>query len=192
MAPEVEAEQAEERRHSTDLEPIIAAGKPVRLVCEFGKQRADRQRQHHQRHAGRVQDEDTDEHTEQASQDGGDDQTQQRVIGEMRSKDSRCVSTEAKEGGMAQRDDSGLAEREIEREREQDHDQGVGAKAEVAAGDDVDEKGQGPRQQMQDACEPETDGRCGEALVARCLAHAADFAGMSPWGRNSRRIRTAP
>ena len=71
----------------------------------------------------------------------------------MRREDSGGVSAEAEERRVTESDDAGLAEREIERQREQDHDQHVGANAEIAAGDEVEDKCECPRQQMPGAGE---------------------------------------
>ena len=54
------------------------------------------------------------------------------------------VGAGAEERGVAERDDAGIAEREIEREREQDRDQQLGAEAEIAREDEVEGERQDP------------------------------------------------
>ena len=58
------------------------------------------------------------------------------------------ISAGAEEGGVAERDDAGIAECEIEREREQDRDQEVGAEAEIVREREIEGERQEPRQRL--------------------------------------------
>ena len=58
------------------------------------------------------------------------------------------VGAGAEEGGMAERDDAGIAEREIEREREQDGHQEIGAEAEIVREREIERERQDPGQRL--------------------------------------------
>ena len=66
----------------------------------------------------------------------------------MKRQQSDRIGAGAEERRMAERDDAGIAEREIEREREQDRDQQLGAEAEIVGKGEVDAEREDPGQRL--------------------------------------------
>ncbi len=58
------------------------------------------------------------------------------------------IGAGAEEGGMAEGDDAGIAEHEVEREREQDRDQQLGAEAEIVRKGEVAGNGEEPGERL--------------------------------------------
>ena len=71
------------------------------------------------------------------------------------------IGAGAEERRMAERDDAGIAEREIEREREQDRDQKLGAEAQIVGKDEIDAERDDPGQRLPpaQAVPPDEDAR---------------------------------
>ncbi len=64
---------------------------------------------------------------------------------------SHGVGAGAEERGMAERDDAGIAERQVEREREQDRHQQIGAEPEVVREREIEREREDPGQGLPDA-----------------------------------------
>ena len=69
---------------------------------------------------------------EQGRERRGRDELHERVVTPVRAERPRGVGAQAEERAMAERDDAGVAEDEVERQREQDEDQNPRAEREVA------------------------------------------------------------
>ena len=127
MAEHVETEQAEDRLHGDALQAVGAAGEPAILVGEFAEHEGDAERHHDARQVRAAQHEEARHEADRARDKPRGDQRQHRliddlVLGEQR----RRIGADAEERGVAERDDAGIAEDEIEREREQRQDRDLG------------------------------------------------------------------
>src|SRR5204862_1200181 len=80
------------------------------------------ERHHRQRQVAAAQDEDARDEAEQRARRDRDDQADDRIGHHVLREQRRRVRAEAEEGGVAERDDAGIAEDEIERDREQGDD----------------------------------------------------------------------
>ena len=117
----IEFEQAEQRRNRQVRQPVEAAGVFLAHVGGFFEQRHGAEREHQQRQAGGAQQDQAGREPDQRGDTGADSKAANRLVPDpvMRQHSDR-VGAGAEERGMAERDDAGIAEREIEREREQD------------------------------------------------------------------------
>ena len=157
MAPEVETEKPENRFQRRQLQAVVATGEIMRLVGAFRDQRRDRERQHHQRHALRVQDQHAGHEAEDGCDQGREDQPGDRIGIEVNREDRRGVGAGSEEGRVAERDDAGMPQGQLERQREQDHDEHVGAEAQEVREQKESRRDDGPWQQM----ESHRPARCG-------------------------------
>ena len=93
---------------------------------------------------------------------------------------SRRIGAEAEIGGMAERNDSGVAENEVEREREQNHDQRLAAENHLVRENEKRRNRGDPGQRLGDAIAVAA-GKEGDRMRARNGNLVAD-------GRGSRRF----
>ncbi|OIQ65525.1 hypothetical protein GALL_529160 [mine drainage metagenome] len=139
LAEHIKSKKAEDRRHLDALQPIGAAGDVGKALGQRLQQQRDPQR-HHQ--AGQVDTPDHQEAGEEADRHGGETRDHQRRQGlrddAVQREQPGAIGADAEEGRVAERNDTGIAEDQIERQREQrephdvGHDQKAGGKQERA------------------------------------------------------------
>ena len=127
LAEHVECEQAEDRLHLDALQPVGTAGDVRKALRQRLQQQRDSQR-HHQ--PGEIDAPDHQEAGEKAEHRGGkarDDQRQHRFADDavQRQQPGR-IGADPEERGMAERNDAGVAEDQIERQRKQRQPHDVG------------------------------------------------------------------
>jgi hypothetical protein len=93
------------------------------------------------------------------------------------------IGARTEKGGVAERHDAGIAEREIERQREQDHSQQLDAEAEIAREHKVEGKQQDPRDGLPQPDPVAVGERDGRRMIAG-TAHAV-LPPNNPCGRQS-------
>ncbi len=101
------------------LQAVEAAGEPARAVGRLLQQQADAERDHDQREVAKPRDDEAREIAEQAGGKAGDQQSGQRLAPAPDREQAGGIGADAEIGGVAERDDAGKAEDEIERQREQ-------------------------------------------------------------------------
>ena len=101
------------------LQAIGAARQPARTVGGLEQQEAEAQRNHDQREMPEPRDDEAHQVTEQARGNAGSDQSGDRLAPAPLGNEACGVGAEAEEGRVAQRDDAGVTEDEVERQREQ-------------------------------------------------------------------------
>ena len=143
----IELEHAEQRRDRQAVEPVEAAGvfrrhvgrplpaAPIVQSVSISSVRPV------VRSSTRPEASPTSAATDRREDQAGDRLGPDAVLGQHPDR----IGAGAEEGGVAERDDAGIAEREIEREREQDRDQQIGAEAEIAREREIERERAGPR-----------------------------------------------
>ena len=132
LAEEIEPEQADDRRDGHPAETVGAARDRGRLVGDLQTHGRDRQREHQLREAPRAQDDGTRCDAEHPGGDGGGEKEHDRLVKpELGGEDAGGVGAEAEERAVAERDDAGVAEDQVQRQREQDVGQDARAEEEV-------------------------------------------------------------
>ncbi len=114
-AEQVEAEDAEDWIDVDALKAVSAAGDEARFVRGLGQQCRDGERQHQQREALRAEDHQARQESHHGSDECSDQQSRQRLAGDMRGVDAGSVCTHAEERRMTERDDASIAQHQIER-----------------------------------------------------------------------------
>ena len=110
----------EDGPHDDALEAVGAAGELRNLVGDLAHDERDAERHHQAREIGAAQDQKAGGESEHGGAQAGHQQRKHRlgddaVLGQERA----GIGAQTEEGGMAERDDAGIAENEVEREREQ-------------------------------------------------------------------------
>ena len=126
---------------------------------------------------------------EHRRQRGRDQQAEHRIVVHVDRENAGRIGAEPEEGRLAERDDAGVTQREVERHREQNHDQRAGAEAQIPAGDVIEDKRDHPRDQVPDPAEAARARKAADGGY-RLLAHATDFGGNRPCGRHSKSAST--
>ena len=128
----IEFEQAEQRRDRQVRQPVEAAGVFLAHVGGFLEQRHGAEREHQQREPRGAQQDQPGYKADQRSNAGGQEEARDRLGPDaVMRQQTDGIGASAEERGMAERHDTGIAEREIEREREQDRHQQIGAEAKI-------------------------------------------------------------
>ena len=129
----IELEDAEDRIDRDGVEPVIAAGPFLAEIGGLFQQQHDAQRQHQQRQAGGAQQDQSGNQAEDRRHHSRDQKTADRLGPDaVMRQHSDGIGADPEKRGMAQRDDAGIAEHQIERQREQHHHQHLVAEAEMA------------------------------------------------------------
>ncbi len=131
VAVEVEIETAEQRPDVHALQPVAAAGQPARAVGRLLQQQAEAERDHDQRQMPKARDHEARGVAEQSGGGGADDEPGQRLAPDEFREQAGGIGGGAEKGGVAERDDAGIAEDEIEREREQRGDRDLAGELEI-------------------------------------------------------------
>ncbi len=167
MAEDVEFEQSEDGTHRDALQAVGAAGEPGRLVRDLGEDERDAERHHEAREIGAAQDEKARDEAERCRREAARDEPEERIARDVLREEPRRIGTEAEKGGMAERNDAGIAEDEIEGDREQ-ADDGDLVENEMAFREEKERcRGGEPEQDLGNAPAPGAaeaagDGVCGE------------------------------
>lgn len=114
-AEHVEIECAEDRVYRDALQAVIASGEEARIVGCGRQQRGHRQRQHEQGEAGGAQDDGAGYQADDGGGASGNEQSGNRFLADMDGINAGGVGADAEERGVAQRDDTRVAQHEIER-----------------------------------------------------------------------------
>jgi hypothetical protein len=175
LAVEVEPEHAEDRVDLHAREPVRPAGEPAGLVGDLQQDRRDREREHEQRQRLGAQDDRAGGQPEQRRHAGGRRELQERLRhAELRAQDSRGIGAEPEERAVAERDDAGVAEDQVERQREQDEDQDARPERQVLRQQEESRQREHPRRPLRPA----------DARIDGIAAH--DLTPNSPCGRHRR------
>ena len=183
----VELEPAEDRIDRHGIEAVIAAGPFLAEIGGLLQQQHEAQRQHQQRQAGGAQQYQSRRQTENRRDHGRDQQAAQRLgpYAVMRQHPDR-IGSDPEKRRMAERDDAGIAQHQIERQREQHHHQHLVAEAEMARKHIKEADRENPRNRFPPAQpvsmrEAQRGGRTPGLGAAHCPLRP-----NRPCGRNSR------
>src|SRR5262249_29573361 len=120
---------------------------------------------------------------------GGEDQARDRLVPDPTlGQNADGVGAGAEEGGLAQRDDAGVAEDQVEGDREQDRDQELGAEAEIFREGEEERERQDPGDRLPRArpMAPGQRERRGMIGPAGFRRRHVTLVPKRPWGRQSR------
>ena len=126
-AVETKGEQAEKLPHRHAGEAVDATGDERRLVRGLEQHQSDAERHHQPCEILPPDDEEADGESRQRRHGRGGDEARQRLAPAVHGKQAGRIGAETEEGRVAQRDDAGVAEDEVERNREQSGDQDLAA-----------------------------------------------------------------
>src|SRR5712691_750116 len=134
VAEHIEAKPPEQRVDDDALQAVGAAGQPVIAVAELAQHERDAKRHHDAGEIRDAQDEEARHETKRGGRHPGDQQRERGLADELvLRQEAGAIGAESEERRLAERDDAGIAENEIEREREQAEDRDLGEN-QVAAG----------------------------------------------------------
>src|SRR5512134_2120921 len=133
-AIKIEAEQAQDLAHFHPGQSVGAARHGGPLVGDLEEDRRNREREHEHRERRR-----------------GDELHERIGRAGMRAERPGGISAQSKKRAVTERDDSGVAEDQVERQREQDEDQNPRAEREVARHQEEERDGGEPRQPLRPA-----------------------------------------
>ena len=119
LAVHVETEQAQHRREADALQAVQPAGDVGQLVRRFVEHQRHTQRHHQPRQVGAAQHQKTADQAQRAGHRGCQQQAQQRVADAMHRQQACRIGTGAKERCVAQRDQTGVAQDQVQRQRKQ-------------------------------------------------------------------------
>ena len=126
VAVEIETEQAEDRRHGDALQPVGAASEIGVAVGDFVEHQRDAERDHEARQVGAAQHQKARDEAERGRDQAAEDQRDDRLVDDAVFGDQAGeISGDAEKRRLAQRQDAGIAEDEVERQREQRQDRRV-------------------------------------------------------------------
>ena len=146
-ADDVELEQPEHLPHRHAAQAVDAAGDERRLVGGFEQQQRDAERHHQPRKVLAAHDEKAGQPADQRRHRARDQQAAERFAPTKHGEQSRRVRADAEVRRMAERNDAGVTEDQVERHREQADDHDLAAKHEVT----------GKRKKRRDQDQPEHD-----------------------------------
>ena len=128
VAIEVVIEHAEQRREGKPRQAVIAAGNVGAQVAGFLQHDGGGERQHQQRQPAIAQQEPSGDEADERRQQGRRNEARDRFApAETSGSEPHRIGADAEEGGVAERDDAGITEDQIERQRKQRHDQHLAA-----------------------------------------------------------------
>ena len=119
---EADREQSEHGRHR-EVETVRAAGDPAVAVGQFSQHQRNAQRHHQSRQVGAAKQERRADETDEGGDRGANGEPKRGLGEPLARENGRGVSAETKERRVAERDDSGQPENEIERQSEQAGDE---------------------------------------------------------------------
>ena len=126
VAVEIEAEAAEDRLDIDALQTVGAAGDVGIAVGDFAEHQRHAERHHQPRQIGAAQHQKAGDEAERRGDQPRRHQRDHRLVDEAVFGDQAGeIAGKAEERRLAERDDAGIAEDEIERQREQRQDRGV-------------------------------------------------------------------
>ena len=156
LAGEADRKQMEYRREF-EVQSVGAAGRPGIAIGEFAEHQADAERHHQARQIGAAQHERRGREAEEASHEAGENEPDERIADATARQNRRAIGADSEKRGMAERENAGIAEDQIERHREQAGDQ-----------DFIDQqRARGQREDQQDEQDPEGDLSIAPARAAR-------------------------
>ena len=127
LAEHVEGEHAEDRLDVDPLQAVGAAGDVGEALRQRFHQQCDAERDHQPRQVGAADHKEAGGEAEHRGGQAGHDQRQHRLIDEaVHRQQAGAIGADAEEGGVAQRDNAGIAEDQVERQREQRQPQDLG------------------------------------------------------------------
>ncbi len=115
-APEVELEDPENRRDGHAAETIRTAGQPSRLVGDLRQQHGDAEGRHQPGEIGAAQHQEAGDEAERPADQSGDHKAGNGLGDVIAGEKPRCIGTQSEEGGVAERDDAGITEDQVERD----------------------------------------------------------------------------
>ena len=118
-AVEIEAEEAEDRVDDHAAQAVGAAGPFRCLVGDLEEDRGDAEGDHQPCQVGPAKDQEARSKAEDPRGDTGDEQAEDRLMDAMDREQAGDIGTATEKRGVAEGDDPGIAENEIERERKQ-------------------------------------------------------------------------
>ena len=150
MAVEIEAEQAEDRRHGDALQPIGAAGDIGIAVGDFAQHQRDAEGHHEPGEVGAAQHQKAGDKAERGRNKSAEDQRDDRLVDDAVFGDQAGeISGDAEKRRLPQRQDPGITEDEVERQREQRQDRRV-LHDQIFAGEQPDGgEGENPERDLQ-------------------------------------------
>ena len=187
VAEHVEPAGAEDRRDGDALETVGAAGDLAEAVGELEAHQRDAERHHQPREVGPAQHQEARREAEHRRREAGRQERDGRLVDDLvLGEQARRIGADPEEGGVAERDDAGIAEDEIEREREQAPDHGLGQDQVLGRQQPDGREGDDPEQDLQ---RPEAGARAQEAgrggfeVVAHRASYRAVARANRPCGR---------
>ena len=126
MSVEIEAKQAEDRRDGDALQPVGTAGEIGIAVGHLAQHQRDAERDHESRQVGAAQHQKARDKAERGRNHAAEDQRDDRLVDDAVFGDEAGeISGKSEKRCLAQRDDAGITENEIERQREQRQDRRI-------------------------------------------------------------------
>ena len=124
-AAQVKFKSPQHRAHHHALQAIGAAGEPVELVCQFIEDQRHAERHHQPCQVAAAQNGEAADKTERGGEHGGEYQPERRVRHDMFGKQRCGVGPKPEKRRVAERDDAGVSQHQIERHREQRDDRNL-------------------------------------------------------------------
>ena len=132
VPPQIVLEQAEDGVDGDAQQPVEAAGIGLERVGQLLQHDGGGQGQHQQGEAAIAQQEPARHEADQTRAQAGESQARQGLVpAAQRRQHAGRVGAGAEEGGVAQGDDPGIAQHQVERQREDDHHQHLRAERHV-------------------------------------------------------------
>ena len=170
LAGQVKLEAAQDGPHHHSLQTIGAAGQPVELVGQLHENQAQAQRDHQAREVAAAQNRQRGHQAQQRGRRNADRQADQRVGHDVFGKQRRRITAQAEEGRVAQRDNAGVTQDDVQRNSEQRHDGDFIDDQGMAGGEHRRRKCQQPKYQLQrfDAALLQQRSLCVQTLHVTC------------------------
>ena len=153
---EVEFDETENLAGQDALQTVRAAGEPGHAVGEFGEDERDAERHHEAREIGAAQHKEAGEIADEAADGGCDQKAEGGIAVEARAaagfgEQARDIGAQPEEGAMAERDDAGVAEHDVEREREEREDRDFVEQRRAARKHEGEREGRDPQREFRPA-----------------------------------------
>jgi len=130
-AVNIEFEQAEQRPDLDALQSVRAAGQPARAVAGLLQQQAEAERNHDQREVAETRDDEARGVADQGRHRGADHQPAQRFAPDEFREQPGGIGADAEKRRVAERNDAGVTEDEIERQRKQRADRDLARQRQI-------------------------------------------------------------
>src|SRR5262249_6986005 len=135
IAPQIEREIPKEGPHPHALQPIRPASEPMCTVRGLSEEKAEAKRDHDQGEMAKARDDEAREIAKEAGRRTGEQQSGQRLAPSPFRNQAGRVGAKAEKRSMAERNNSRIAENEIEREREQRRDRDLARELQITRGE---------------------------------------------------------